>query len=290
MLIRGLLSLMLCTGIATLANAQEPSAGAISDSNNPLSDLIGVDFNNYFVASLFGLEESANVLNIQGVFVPIRRHFFLNHIIRTTMPVVTTPVVAAGSQSGFGDFNVFDAFKLSAPEAKTEFGVGPLLVIPTATDDALGAGKWQLGAAGVIIRLMEGGSVAGALITWQTDVAGDADRQDTNLLTFQPNLALTIGRTGFYFSSSPIWTFDFENDTYLIPFSIGFGKVLTAGGAIVNVSTESQFSIYHHGEPQPSLQIFAAMAVQWKREPNPRPSDRTPVKPESTRRRTQAHP
>ena len=165
-----------------------------------------------------------------------------------------------------------------------------MLVIPTASEDALGAGKWQLGAAGVIIRLMEGGSVAGALITWQTDVAGDADRQGTNLLTFQPNLALAIGRSGFYFSSSPIWTFDFENDNYLIPFSVGFGKVLTAGGAIVNVSAESQFSIYHQGEPQPSLQIFAAMAVQWKREPKPRPSALTPFRPGTTRPGTPSHP
>src|SRR5688572_28236728 len=199
MLIRGLLSLLLCTGIATLANAQEPSASAISDSNNPLSDLIGVDFNNYFVPSLYGLEASANVMNIQGVFVPIQRHFFLDHIVRATMPVVTTPVSDAEYASGFGDFNVFDAFKLSKPEAKTEFGAGPLLVIPTASDDALGAGKWQLGVAGVIVRLMEGGSVAGALITWQTDIAGDADREGTNLLTFQPNLELVMGRTGFYF-------------------------------------------------------------------------------------------
>lgn len=270
MLIRGLLSLLLCTGVATFAHAQEPSAGAISDSNNPLSDLIGIDFNNYFVASLYGLEASANVMNIQGVFVPIRPHLLLDHIIRATMPVVTTPVSADVYQSGFGDFSIFDAFKFSKPGAKTEFGVGPMLIIPTASEDALGAGKWQLGVAGVIIRLMEGGSVAGALITWQTDVAGDTDRQGTNLLTFQPNIALAMGRTGYYFSSSPIWTFDFVNDNYLIPFSIGFGKVLTAGGAIVNVSAESQFSIYHHGEPQPSLQIFAAMAVQWKREPKPR--------------------
>lgn len=290
MLIRGLLSLLLCTGIATFANAQEPSAGAISDSNNPLSDLIGVDFNNYFVPSLYGLEASANVMNIQGVFVPIQRHFFLDHIVRATMPVVTTPVSDAEYASGFGDFNVFDAFKLSKPEAKTEFGAGPLLVIPTASDDALGAGKWQLGVAAVIVRLMEGGSVAGALITWQTDIAGDADREGTNLLTFQPNLALVMGRTGFYFSSSPIWTFDFENDNYLIPFSVGFGKVLTAGHAIVNVSAETQFSIYHQGEPQPALQIFGAMALQWKREPKPRSSYGTPFMPGTTRTRTQSCP
>ncbi len=289
-LIRYLLVLLLCTGISTFADAQEPSAGSISDSNNPLSDLIGVDFNNYFIPSLYGLEASANVMNIQGVFVPIRRHFLLNHIIRATMPLVTTPISATAYQSGFGDFNIFDAFKLSAPNARTEFGVGPMLVIPTASDEALGTGKWQLGAAGVIIRLMDGGSVAGALITWQTDVAGDADRQGTNLLTFQPNIALALGRAGYYFSSSPIWTFDLENDEYLIPFSIGFGKVLTAGGAIVNVSAETQFSIYHQGEPQPSLQIFAGMALQWKREPKPQPSYRTPVMPGAMRPRTQPLP
>src|SRR5688572_29893302 len=76
------------------------------------------------VSSLYGLEASANVMTIQGVFVPIQRHFFLDHIVRATMPVVTTPVSDAEYASGFGDFNVFDAFKLSKPEAKTEFGAG----------------------------------------------------------------------------------------------------------------------------------------------------------------------
>jgi hypothetical protein len=89
-------------------------------------------------------------------------------------------------------------------------GVGPLLVLPTASKDALGSGKWQGGAAAVVVRPLSGGSIVGGLATWQTDFAGDEERPDTNLLTSQVFAIFQIGG-GYYVRSTGLSTFDFEN-------------------------------------------------------------------------------
>jgi hypothetical protein len=244
---------------------QESSPDVIAQSNNPLSDLIGINFNEYYASGLYGADEVANTFNVQGVVIPVRRHVHLYHLVRATLPVATVPVSASTYDSGFGDLAIQDAFKFARPGGKTEFGVGPLLVLPTATSASLGAGKWQAGAAFVVIRLLEGGSVVGGLVTWQTDFAGDSARAGTNLVTFQPTIALAMGLSGYYISSSPIWTFDIENSRYLLPFSIGVGKVFMVGKTIVNVTAEPQFTIYHKGEQQPTLQMFVGLTLQRKR-------------------------
>jgi len=256
-----------------LAQTQTPTpphhtaASVVSQSNNPLSNLIGFNFNEYYASTLYDADGVLSVFNMQGVIIPTSRHADLYHLIRITMPVITTPATPTSYASGFGDLVLQDAFKFSKANAKTEWGVGPLLVAPTATSDALGAGKWQAGVALVMIRLFKGGSIFGGILTWQTDFAGDSARPGTNLATFQPDMAFALGSTGFYLSSSPIWTFDFENDRYLIPFSLGFGKVMELDKTIVDVTIEPQITVYHMGEQRPSAQLCLGLTLQWRRTP-----------------------
>jgi hypothetical protein len=257
------LALLIVLVAANAAWAQhETSAEDIAKSNNPLADLIGFNLNEYYVTGLYDADAVANTLNLQGVVIPVRRHMHLFHILRATLPVATVPAGSAAYDSGFGDLTLQDAFKFGRPGAKTEFGIGPLLVVPTASSTSLGSGKWQAGAAVVVIRLLEGGSVVGGLVTWQTDFAGDSARPGTNLATLQPTVALALGRSGYYISSSSISTFDFENHRYLVPFSLGVGKVFTVGKTIVNVTMEPQVTVYHKGEQQPTLQLFFGLTLQ----------------------------
>jgi hypothetical protein len=266
--------------VATAASAQpqhpsmhdaESAARVIAESNNPLSNLEGINFNEYYAPALYDSDGIQNVLNAQYVLIPVRRHYRLHHLIRATLPIVTAPDGPTAYASGLGDFTLQDAFKFSKENATTEWGVGPLIVMPTATSDALGAGKWQAGVAGVVVRLLSGGSVTGAAVTWQTDFAGDSSRPGTNFATVQPMIALAIGASGFYISSSPICTFDFENQRYLVPFSLGFGKVFMVGRTIVNVTAEPQITVYHKGEQQPAFQAFLGLTLQRKRMPKSAP-------------------
>jgi hypothetical protein len=253
-----------------LTAQQETPVEILAQSNNPLAPLNGLNFNEYYAPHLFDAPGVANTFNIQGVFIPARRHFDLYHLVRVTLPVSTVPGDSGKSVSGLGDLVLQDAFRLSKLSASTQFGVGPLLVVPTATSTYLGAGKWQAGVAGVVVFVLEGGSIVSGLVTWQISFAGDASRPNTNLATFQPDVALALGQSGFYLSTSPIWTFDFASGSYLIPFSIGIGKVLQVGRTIVNVTMEPQFTVFHKGEQQPAVQLFFGLTLQWKKAYRPK--------------------
>ena len=61
----------------------------------------------------------------------------------------------AGSQFGLGDVNISLFFSPRAPSNGVIWGVGPVLYLPTATDDLLGADKWGAGPA-VIVLTMRG--------------------------------------------------------------------------------------------------------------------------------------
>jgi hypothetical protein len=246
--------------VVPAASAQEPpklNAEELAKANNPLADANALNFQNYYWPSLQGVPDaSANSLLFRPVVVTGRQ------IIRLTLPIQTSPTGPLTYASGLGDLAVFDAILVTPQDATTMIGIGPLLVAPTATNDALGAGKWQAGAAGVVVRPLEGGSLIGALVTWQKSFAGDADRPGTDLLTAQPFLIFQIGG-GFYARSSGLLTFDLENHKYLVPIGVGAGKVFKVGRTVVNAFIEPQFTAYSRGDAQPKFQLFAGLNFQW---------------------------
>jgi hypothetical protein len=262
----GRAALVACGVFALLAaarvHAQEAGHGGVSaaelaKANNPLANANAINFQNYFMPSLQGLPDaSVNLFLLRPVMVAGRQ------IIRGTVPFQTSPTGLLSYDSGIGDINVFDAILVTPQDAKTMIGVGPLLVLPTASSDALGAGKWQAGAAAVVVKPLTGGSMLAGLVTYQTDFAGDAERADTSFLTAQPVAIFQVGG-GYYLRSTGLLTFDLQNDKYLVPFGVGVGKVFKVGRTVVNGFLEPQFSVYSKGEAQPRWQVFAGINLQW---------------------------
>ena len=54
-----------------------------------------------------------------------------------------------------------------------------------------------------------------------------------------------------------------ENDSYVVPFGVGVGKVMKAGRPVLNVFLEPQFTVMQEGIGQPSFQVFAGINVQF---------------------------
>jgi hypothetical protein len=232
-----------------------PTAAQTAASNNPLSDMNGLNFHDYYVPSFQGTAgANANTMFVRGVMVAGRQ------IVRATLPFSTVPA-ASGQVSGLGDFNIFDAIKLTGPGASTDLGIGPLLVVPTATDDAVGSGRWQAGAAAIAIHPLPGGSLLGGLVTYQTDFAGDSSRAGTSLMTAQPVVIVSMGG-GLYFRSTGVAMLDFETSRYLVPVGMGIGRVFRAGSVIANAFIEPQFTVYSEGAGQPALQVFTGFMLQ----------------------------
>jgi hypothetical protein len=285
-------SIAITTFCASILSAQEQtpqpspqghppvvSAEEVQNANNPLAQVNSLSFQNYYDPTLFGVSGVvSNTLDMRGVIVSGRQ------IVRFTLPVSTVPagrssidLPGGGAvptvplpigpvqyRSGLGDASVFDSIIVTGPGAATTLAIGPQFVAPTATNSALGSGKWQAGLAGIVAHPLPGGSVLGSLITWQHSFAGDKDRPDVNVGAFQPFLTMSIGG-GYYVKSTGIWTFDFHNNLVLIPLGLGVGKVFKLGNAIANANFEPQFTVYHKGQGLPAVQLFFGLALQWKK-------------------------
>jgi hypothetical protein len=96
--------------------------------------------------TVYGVPGSSNLLDFRAVVVSGRQ------IVRATLPISGGDDSNGKRQSGLGDFNVFDAIRVSPGESKDVLAVGPMLVAPTATNRFLGQGKWQAGLAGVAVH------------------------------------------------------------------------------------------------------------------------------------------
>jgi hypothetical protein len=148
------------------------------------------------------------------------------------------------------------------PGKQLSFGAGPLVVLPTATDDALGAGKLQLGAVGLAIAPQDWGLV-GVLATYQASVAGSESRDEVSLATLQPIVNFNLSN-GFYLRSTATWNFDIEHGTYAIPVGLGIGKVIAVNDrTTMNAFIEPQVTAFSHGPGQPEWQIFAGVNFQF---------------------------
>jgi len=239
------------------ANARAQSAAEVAAANNPLAPITAFNLQDYYIPTLYGSPDStANSMLLRGVVATE------SMIIRATLPLATVSGNGA-DYSGLGDLNIFDAFLLPR-KGTTQFGVGPLFVLPTATNDALGAGKWQAGAAVVVVTEPAPDLMIIGLVTYQHSFAnsGSTDRSTTSVLVVQPNLLAQLGR-GYYLRSTAVWNFDLYNGTWNIPLGVGAGKVFRAGSAVFNIFMEPQFTVLHYGAGQPAFQIFSGINIQF---------------------------
>jgi len=233
----------------------DAAAKALANANNPLANMVAFNIQNYYYAKLYGTDETANTAWLRYA------QPFGKWLMRASLPIQTVPTGAGQDPvSGLGDFNVFFAYLLSDSSSPKQFGVGPLLAAPTATNDAIGADVWQLGAAGVYFDASSAIIQWGGLVTYQTDVAGDGD--NSSLAVLQPFLMIQLGK-GTYLRSAPLWIFDIENDTYNVPLGFGIGKVVKKDQTVFNMFIEPQFTILHKGVGQPEFQVFAALNMQF---------------------------
>ncbi|MFA9438964.1 hypothetical protein ACDA63_04925 [Uliginosibacterium sp. sgz301328] len=235
------------------------SGDDVKSANNPLQPIFGFNLHDQYVGAYDGLDDKDSNAFMLRAILP-HKAFGRPQIMRATMPVVTSPDVAPnGRKTGAGDLNLFDIFLFKA--GGIEIGVGPQLTAPTASDDALGTGKWQAGLAGAVIAPQSWG-LLGALVTWQTSFAGDSDRRRQNNATAQPFLIYNLSK-GWFVRSTATWSFDLETNSRYIPVGLGAGRVWKSGGITYNLFVEPQWTVISHGSAVPQFQVFAGLNLQF---------------------------
>ena len=253
-----LFGVVLSWAAATTAAAQQELTAveeARAQANNPITSMYAINLQDVYAPSLYGVpDQSVNTFFVRAA-IPIGRT-----ISRATLPLATRPTSATGSVSGLGDFDLFTAY-LFKSEPTASFGVGPQVVVPTATEDELGSGKWKLGAAAVgfwATAQIQGGF----LLTANWSVAGDTARAETGTAAFQPFVLWQWGG-GWYFRSTGIMAFDLKSDSYVIPIGFGAGKVMAVGTTVFNMFLEPQLTVLHKGVGQPKVQFFFGLHMQF---------------------------
>jgi len=233
----------------------------VNTANNPLADLVSISLHNYYFPRLNGVpNDTANTFWLRLV-TP-----FWRVIPRLSMPIevvpATNPDETTAKVTGFGDLNIFATFVVTPDDASAIVGVGPIYTAPTASNDALGSGKHEVGIAALTVYA-KGILLTGALVNYQIGVAGDSSKPRTQYVVAQPLVFFQLGK-GYYLRSAPIWFFDIEKPTYNVPFGLGAGKVIPTEKVVFNIFIEPQFAIALRGIGQPAIQVFAGLNMQLK--------------------------
>ncbi len=248
--------------------AQKISDDALKEANNPLADIIAVNFQNYYKPRF----SEAPAQSYENTFwVRYAQPFAKGRLLmRASVPLTTKSFGSDSmgiptSNSGLGDANIFVSYNFISKADKT-IGVGPLLVAPTASESGLGDSKWQAGLAFVVYIAKSSSFQFGGLVTWQASFSGDTDKPNTNTMAIQPFLFWQLGK-GTYLRTASIWIFDIENGNYFVPFSLGIGKVVKVNNTVFNLFIEPQYSILHKGT-MPQFQIYTGINMQFMKNKN----------------------
>lgn len=236
-----------------------PTAEELAKANNPLADMIAFNVQYYYRPNLNETDGGAANTTWFRFAIPTGPVLW-----RLSMPLETRYLnnsTTNFSESGLGDIDIFAAY-LAVAKPKFTFGIGPSASFNTASDDALGTGKNTLGVAAVIFAVLSPQMQVGGLVIWRTDISGDANRDGVNLLALQPFYFWQLGK-GLYFRGAPIIPFDLERGNYHVPLGLGIGKVVKISGTVYNFFIEAQPSILVKGAGQPTLQIYAALNMQF---------------------------
>ncbi len=214
---------------AVPVSAQDEAALAKMLSN-PIANLISVPFQADYNQNIGpGDEGSVWVTNIQPV-IPFTLNEEWNLISRTILPVIDQediPIKGMG-ESGIGD--IVQSFFFS-PQEKTSsgiiWGVGPVFLLPTASDDALGGEKWGIGPTAVALK-QNGPWTYGALTNHIESFAGDDNRSDISMTLLQPFLTYrTKTMTTFVLENQS--TYDWENEEWAVPFTFSVQQMVKIG-------------------------------------------------------------
>jgi hypothetical protein len=224
-----------CLIVPALTVAQTSSEELAKKLSNPVAALISAPFQFNYDQNIGPQDDGSRfTLNVQPV-IPFSISKDWNLISRTITPVVSQDDIFpdAGNQFGIGDIVQSLFFSPKKPTSGgLIWGAGPVILLPTATDDLLGAKKWGVGPTVVVLK-QDGPWTYGALANHIWSVAGDSERQDINNTFLQPFLAFT-NKAAWTFTVNSESTYNWKSKEWGIPINGVASKVTRIGNQMIS--------------------------------------------------------
>jgi len=209
---------------------QESNAELAQELSNPLADLMSIPFQMNYDGNIGPKDDGWKLqTNIQPV-IPFQLNKEWNLISRIILPVISQKDIfpGAGSQFGLGDTSVSLFFSPRKPTSGgVIWGVGPVVLLPTATDSLLGAKKWGGGPTAVALT-MRGPWTLGALANHIWSFAGDSDRPYINNTFVQPFASYTWP-SAWTVSVQSESTYNWRIEHWSIPVNTAVSKLVRLG-------------------------------------------------------------
>ncbi len=195
---------------------------------NPISNLISVPIQSNLDFGVGPGDGTVWKTNIQPV-IPLSISEDWSLISRTILPVIDQQGLAATGDSldAFGLGDITQSVFFSPKESSPIWGIGPVFLLPTATDDLLGTGKWGAGPTAVVLK-QQGSWTYGALVNHIWDFAGDSNRNPVNSTFLQPFVSY-ITPTHTTFTLNTETSYDWENEQWSVPINFQVSQVFKIG-------------------------------------------------------------
>jgi hypothetical protein len=209
-------------------DTQNDEADLAKKLQNPVASLISVPIQNNWDFGIGPANAMKYTANIQPV-VPVSISEDWNLIIRTIVPVIyaESPVKGGSSHSGLGDTTQSFFFSPKKPVGGWILGAGPVGFYPTATEEALGSGKW--GAGPTLVALQQShGFTYGVLANQIWSFTGQEDRTEVNSTFLQPFASFTT-KTYTTFSLNTETTYNWQTEEATVPVNIGIQQLIKIG-------------------------------------------------------------
>jgi hypothetical protein len=214
------------------AAATTDAAALAKQLSNPISSLISLPFQfNY--DGTWGDDGHRLILNIQPVY-PATLSPDWNLISRTIIPLVyQDDVLGDQDQMGLGDTLQSLFFSPRQAVDGWTWGLGPAALLPTASEDELGAEQWALGPTGVALRQV-GPWTYGLLANHLWTVTGDDERRDVESTFPQPFVAFTTPAAVTMVVNTES-TYDWEAEAWSVPINLQLSRVTRIGSQPISL-------------------------------------------------------